>query len=292
MNSARAFLAGIIDYAGLFPPASVDMYLAVAAFAAYRSGDFRDLLGRFVLPAERLDEFASAAGSIISDDAEPWRLSAIASGDYSEVRRAIDRFNDSRCGAVCDTIETRITSPDDVARALAAFPEPFELYLEVPALDDPADLIKMISNTPASAKIRTGGIVDTAVPTSEQIYRFMQRCVTEGVPFKATAGLHHLIRGTYPLTYDVDSPKATMYGFLNIFLAAAFCASGSSESAVIGILMESNVAAFRFDEKGVWWRDHFVVDEQLAVVRQTVATSFGSCSFTEPVGEARQFQLI
>jgi hypothetical protein len=173
-----------------------------------------------------------------------------------------------------------------------AFPEPFELYLEVPALDDPADIIKTISNTPASAKIRTGGIVESAAPTSERIYRFMQGCVSEGVPFKATAGLHHLIRGTYPLTYEADSPSATMYGFLNIFLAAAFCASGSSESAVIGILTESNVAAFRFDEKGVWWRDHFVLDEQLAVVRRTVATSFGSCSFTEPVGEARKFQLI
>jgi hypothetical protein len=292
MNSARVFLAGIIDYAGLFPPATLDMHSAVAAFAEYRSGDFRDLLGRFVLPAERLDEFASAAGSILSDKVDPLRLSVIASGDYSDVRRAIDRFNDSEFGAVCDTIETRITSADDVARALAAFPEPFELYLEVPSFDDPADLIKTISSTPASAKIRTGGIVETAVPTSEQIYRFMKGCVSEGVPFKATAGLHHLIRGTYPLTYEADSPSATMYGFLNIFLAAAFCASGSSESAVIGALEESSVAAFRFDEKGVWWRDHFVLDEQLAVVRQTVATSFGSCSFTEPVGEARQFQLI
>jgi hypothetical protein len=116
--------------------------------------------------------------------------------------------------------------------------------------------------------------------------------VNEGVPFKATAGLHHLIRGEYPLTYEANSPTATMYGFLNVFLASAFCASGSSESAVLSVLEETNPRAFRFDDTGVWWRDHFVVYEQLPIVRQTVATSFGSCSFTEPVAEARNFQII
>jgi hypothetical protein len=292
MNSAREFLSGIVDYAGLFPPASLDMKAAVSAYAGYRAGGDRDLLGRFVLPWKRLSEFATAAQPVLTTNRDAWRLSVIATDDYADVRRAIDRFNDSTRGAVCDSVETPVATRDDVTMAAAAFPEPFELYLEIPSAIDPHELIAEISETPASAKIRTGGVVDTAIPTPEQVFRFISECVNEGVSFKATAGLHHLIRGPYPLTYEPHSPTAMMYGFLNVFLAAAFCASGCSESAVLSVLEETNPAAFRFDATGVWWRDHIVLYEQLAVVRQTVATSFGSCSFTEPVTEARNFHII
>ena len=122
--------------------------------------------------------------------------------------------------------------------------------------------------------------------------RFLEVSVEEGVPFKATAGLHHAIRGRYPLTYDQGSATAVMFGYLNVFFGAAFAASGTSESAVLGVLEETNAEAFRIDDRGVWWRDHVVVHEQLAVVRQTSAMSFGSCSFTEPVGEARALNLL
>jgi hypothetical protein len=292
MNSAREFLSGIVDYAGLFPPAGLDMKSAVSAYAEYHAGKDRDLLGRFVVPWKRLEEFAAELDGLAVTTDDPWKLSVIGSDAYEEVRRAIDGFNDSTDNASCDTVEAPVSSKEDVARAVTSFPEPFVLYLEVATTSDPHEIITEISKTPASAKLRTGGIVETAIPTPEQVYRFICECVNEGVPFKATAGLHHLIRGTYPLTYDVDSPTATMFGFLNVFLASAFCASGSSESAVLSVLEETHPSAFRFDDTGVWWRDHFVLYEQLAVVRQTVATSFGSCSFTEPVTEARNFQII
>jgi hypothetical protein len=83
-----------------------------------------------------------------------------------------------------------------------------------------------------------------------------------------------------------------MFGYLNIFFGAAFAAAGSSESAVLGIIDETNASAFRIDGRGVWWRDHVVVHEELAVIRETVALSFGSCSFTEPVGEARALNIL
>jgi hypothetical protein len=60
MSVSREFLRGIIDYAGLFPPTSLDMARAVASFATYSEGEDRDLLGRFILSATRLDEFSSA----------------------------------------------------------------------------------------------------------------------------------------------------------------------------------------------------------------------------------------
>ena len=56
-ESLRALLEEVIDYAGLFPPSQLSMQEAVVNYAAYRSGELGWMLGRFVVPTARLDEF-------------------------------------------------------------------------------------------------------------------------------------------------------------------------------------------------------------------------------------------
>ena len=292
MTSVRAFFSGIIDYAGLFPPAGQDMTAAVREYARHSAGPDADLLGRFVVPAARLDEFAAASAPCISPDAEKWRVSAIASEHPELTRAQVERFNSTYSAVVCDSVEMPVASYDDIAQASSAFSDDISLFLEVSPHSDPIPLLRDIAQTSASAKLRTGGVVESAIPSSDHVVRFLEVCIEEGVPFKATAGLHHAIRGKYPLTYEPSSPTAVMFGYLNVFFGAAFAASGTSESALRGILDETDAAAFRIDDLGVWWRDHVVVREQLAVVRQTMALSFGSCSFTEPVSEARSLKLL
>lgn len=292
MSSLRAFFSGIIDYAGLFPPAAQDMSSAVRDYALHSSGPDRDLMGRFVVPVSRLDEFAALSAPLIGRDAKKWKVSVIAAEHPDLTRAAVEKFNSTYAAVECDSIEMPVASYDDIAQAASAFTDDIELFLEVSPHSDPIPLLREIAQTRASAKLRTGGVLERAIPSSDQVLRFLEVCIEEGVPFKATAGLHHAIRGRYPLTYEHSSATAMMFGYLNVFLGAAFAAAGSSESAVLGILEETNAAAFRVDDRGVWWRDHVVVHEQLAVVRQTVALSFGSCSFTEPVAEARTLNLI
>jgi hypothetical protein len=292
MTELREFFSGLIDYAGLFPPASQDMEAAVREYATHSAGQDADLLGRFVVPVTRLEEFVTAISRHVQPNGAKWTVSAIAAEHPDVTRTAIDRFNSSQSVAVCDSVEMPVASYDDIVQAVAAFPDDLALFLEVSPHSDPIALLREIALTPASAKLRTGGVVESAIPASEQVVRFLEVCVEEGVPFKATAGLHHAIRGRYPLTYESSSASAVMFGYLNIFLGAAFCAAGSSRSAVLGVVEETDPARFRVDARGVWWRDHVVVHEQLAVVRQTVASSFGSCSFTEPVAEARSLKLI
>jgi hypothetical protein len=298
MTSLREFLTGIIDYAGLFPPARLDMSSAVRAYAEHRASAEQDLLGRFVVPAARLDEFSAAASALLPRHGEPWRLSVIGGNDLDRTRASLDHFNavhnlGSAAGhAVCDTVELPVGSHDDIGNAVAIFDESLSLFLEVSSAADPAYLISAIADTPASAKLRTGGVVESAIPTPDRVLKFIELCVDNGVPFKATAGLHHAIRGRYPLTYEQNSPIVTMFGYLNIFFAAAFCAAGTSPGTVLGALEETDPSQFRCDDVGVWWQDHVVIHEQLSVVRQAVATSFGSCSFSEPVDEARNLHLI
>src|SRR5438552_3294700 len=49
----RALLAGVVDYAGLFPPARLPLDQAIRRYAEYRQGTDAWMLGRFVCPAAR-----------------------------------------------------------------------------------------------------------------------------------------------------------------------------------------------------------------------------------------------
>ena len=55
-DSLRHFLAGFIDYAGLFPPAALRLSEAIRNHRRYLGGDHGWLLGRFVVPVDRLEE--------------------------------------------------------------------------------------------------------------------------------------------------------------------------------------------------------------------------------------------
>ncbi|MEZ4387394.1 MAG: hypothetical protein R3D98_07400 [Candidatus Krumholzibacteriia bacterium] len=56
MDARASLLEGLIDYAGLFPPAALDLPTALRRYDAHQRGNDARLLGRFVLPAARLPE--------------------------------------------------------------------------------------------------------------------------------------------------------------------------------------------------------------------------------------------
>ena len=61
--SARALLAAVVDYAGLFPPAALPMADGGGGVCRGQDGPDAWMLGRFVLTAARLAEFAEALAS-------------------------------------------------------------------------------------------------------------------------------------------------------------------------------------------------------------------------------------
>jgi hypothetical protein len=129
------------------------------------------------------------------------------------------------------------------------------------------------------AKIRTGGVTADAFPPVDFIAQFIRACRDHGVVFKATAGLHHPLRCVKPLTYEANAPTGTMHGFVNVFMAAAI-ADRAEE-----VLTASD---FSFDDDAASWRDVRVSTEEIATMRRTLATSFGSCSFEEPIADLKE----
>ena len=303
-NASRVLLEGIVDYAGLFPPASVSLPHAVRDYAHYRASGTGWMLGRFICPASSLNEFSKVGETFLPRDAGaiPWRLSVIGSGNPSSDADIIADFNQrhrvcfEECGAIVDAYETRVTGSQDIARISDALPSDVSLYFELPANHDPSTLIEAVAAAGHRAKLRTGGVTSDAFPSSTSVARFLACCIQLNVPCKATAGLHHALRGDYRLTYDEQSDSSRMFGFVNVFLAAALLASGAREIDAIAMLDESDWSRFTVNDLQIGWlgpEGAHVLDRVLiAQVRQQVLTSFGSCSFTEPVNECRDLGLL
>lgn len=297
--SARLLLEGLVDYAGLFPPARLDMAPAVRQYAEHLRSDAAWMLGRFIVPAARLQEFEDAAAALLPRDTDtaPWAISVLGGTDPAEDAERVWAFNERHAHraigrAVIDTMELRADDASAAERVARSVPAAVTAYVEIPVAEDASDLIGVLRGVGARAKARLGGVTADAFPPPAAVARFIRACADAGVPFKATAGLHHPLRGDYRLTYDADSPTGTMYGFLNVFLAAALAAQGLDLAELERILTESDPAALQFDGLGVSWRGRRLDLDDLRHLRARAAVAFGSCSFSEPVAELRALHII
>lgn len=289
----RTLLTHLVDYAGLFPPAELDMPAAVAEYAAGRDGADGWALGRFIAPAGRLSELHQALMPRHPTPAGRWRVSVLLGTEVGADLQAIGRFTSAAAGgATVDAVELKAGTPALVRQAAGRLPRELETYVEIPIDRDPAALVGALAETGLRAKVRTGGVTADAFPSPDDLVRFLRACLEAEVPFKATAGLHHPLRSTYRLTYAPDSPTGTMYGYLNLFLAAAFLRGGATDADARLLLEETDAAAFRFDADGVGWHTLRVTTSDLARLRAESAIAFGSCSFREPIDDLTLLHLL
>lgn len=299
MSAIRVLLRNSIDYAGLFPPAGLPMSQAAANYARYRADAAAWALGRFILPASRLPELAATAQETfqVQPDTRPWRLSVLAGPDLEADLDQVAAFNHRHASAgsapaTVDTLEVKASSVGGIEDTMRRIPGHLQVYLEVPIDQDPAPLIGAIARQGAGAKVRTGGITRDAFPRTSDLVRFLQTCIGARVPFKATAGLHHPLRAEYRLTYAPDSASGMMFGFLNLFLATSLLQAGMSQDQASRVLEETSPQVLQVDDGWISWRDHRLGLEVLRDVRENVLHSFGSCSFTEPIGELEGLHLL
>ena len=157
LDARRAALAQLIDHAPLFPPASLPMPEALDEDRRARADESSWLLARLVWPASRLDELED----------EDRALSVLLDGPYSGDPRA-------------QAIETRWESGLEGLTG--------EVYVELPLDDELEERVAELAERGLRAKVRCGG---AEVPSRAELGRFLRVCRDAGVPFKATAGLHH-----------------------------------------------------------------------------------------------------
>ncbi|MGB0124599.1 MAG: hypothetical protein WA419_12575 [Silvibacterium sp.] len=285
MTAIRVLMRDLVDYAGLFPPASLDMVSAVRRYREYLTGKNRWALGRFVVPASRLGEFSAAFEEVCCGEREPvWPLSVLLSGDAAKDAVAMNAL--ARGPVSLDCVEMKTASPAQTELLLKGLQSGPMAYVEF-APGSAAEFLAVLARFGARAKIRTGGVTAEAFPSAEMVAEFLAACAREQVAFKATAGLHHAVRGAYRLTYEPESAVATMHGFVNVFLAAVLAYRRVEVRALIATVEEKDASAFVFGEDNVRWHGFDAGVDEIEAVRREFAISYGSCSFTEPIEEAK-----
>ena len=280
-SSVRKLLTELIDYAGLFPPASLPLSAAVKNFEQCRESEFGWMLGRFVIPAFRLAE--------LGDSSLP--VSVLAGDNLGHDLKRIQDFQRHPSASI-EAIEVKAATVENVRHVSENVPSEIPIFFEVPAGVGSPMLLAAIAEEASCAKIRTGGIIADAFPNTSDIVRFLELSGVYGVPFKATAGLHHPMRGLHALTDQDQSPTVMMHGFLNLFLAACFVRHHLDARAVAKLLEEQSPQALQFDDVGVRWRDHLLTTDQISATRDQFAVSFGSCSLQEPIDDLKALGIL
>lgn len=281
--SLRRLLGAAIDYAGLYPPAGLPMDRAVANYEAYLVSADRWALGRFVSPAARLPELELALDDL-GPGSDPWRVSATLGPDWDADARAIEAFG-HRSDAEVDAVEGRVLDPAAVEGLAARFPG-ITVYGEVVLAPNGIEpVLDALAARGLAAKARLGGVTADAFPGADAIAAFLVGTAERGLAFKATAGLHHLRRGRYPLTYERDSLVAPMYGYLNLGVAAALAQAGAGAAEVRAVLLAEGTDAIRLEGEDLCWRGRRIAPGETERLRGRFH-GFGSCSFREPLDEA------
>lgn len=290
MSVIRTLMKSLIDYAGLFPPAGLDMEKSVHNYADYRRGEHAWMLGKFVVPISRLNEFQAAAERLAAPD-DPWPLSVLGGNDAAKDRKDLTLFA-TRLGprpwARIASLELKASSVEDVQRLSVGTEIP--TFFEIPIQEDPRFLLDAIREEKGFAKVRTGGTKPGMVPSPEELSRFLDLARSR-VAFKATAGLHHALRSMRPLTYETGCDSDLMHGFLNV-LAASVAATREMYRFLPSILEERDIRGFDFGDSGLSWHGHELTLEQASQARNAFFLSFGSCSFEEPVAELKALKLL
>lgn len=295
LESLRTLLTGAIDYAGLFPPSQLSMAEAVVNYALNRSSQHNWMLGRFVLPVARLSEFLDIADHYFTHGGQKgWRLSVLAGENINETIRQVTNFNEQNAAnVVVDSLEVKANTVSKIENTVSALPPGLTTYFEIGISDNFIDLISTLAFRGQRAKIRTGGMVPEDFPKSSDVIRFVRACVAANVPYKATAGLHHPIRCFRPLTYSANGPKGTMHGFLNLFLMTGFARKSSKPKRLEELMEEEFDEVFKFEESKISWRDTNHLDNaEIEQLRIAGITSFGSCSFDEPVADLQGLGIL
>lgn len=293
-----ALLDGLIDFAGLFPPAELDMEPMVQAYHAAGVDDRGWMLGRVIVPVSRLKEFEVAAAHLLPDEeeADPWCISALTrpcgdEGLPSDLA-TIETFNalhaDPAAGrAIIDVIELKGSAARTIDEALDVIPDALFPFIEIPVSGDVRGLFAVLAGSDAGAKVRTGGVTPDLYPSAAELAAFLAAAARSGVPFKATAGLHH------PLPNDNPVVPARQHGFLNVFLAAAIAWKHELDVATIEHLLETcDPEAFDFGDETARLDGVEVSRDDIEEGRLGFAISFGSCSMEEPWDDLRALGLL
>lgn len=287
----RALLDSVIDYAGLFPPARLDMASAVAEYAKHLRGPEAWMVSRFACPAARLTELGeSLATSPLRDQDLPIGVTVIgtrAAGpdefrsalaqDAERLQNFADNFDHVADIEAFEVFKPIGIDAGDAVRKLKPFAA-IDVFLEVGWDDDQASALhEIVDHEWLGAKARTGGLEAKDFPSSDQLAGFLHEVMSLDLRFKLTAGMHHPLRHPDPLI------GADQHGFLNVAVVLALMQEHNlTRDQVASVLDDGDPVNFVFGLDSFGYRDQEVGLPAIDDMR-TLFLSYGCCSVADPI---------
>jgi hypothetical protein len=271
-------LAGLCDDAALFPPGNLPLVEAVPAHVEHLASGHRGLVGPFVVSAADVPALGTLLGSAEAGSfevavtvPEPSGLAAAlsAAAGVPQVRVVAVEV------AVPIGVDPAQVVPD-LDSAVTDRPD-LEAYVELPRDDRRPALLAALAATRYHAKLRTGGVRADLYPDEDELAAAVLACVTAGVAFKATAGLHHAVRNTDHTT------GFEQHGFLNLLAAVDAAQRGADHGEVAALLAQRDAAAVAARVAAL--------DGRAGPVRDAFH-SFGTCSIDDPRTELTALGLL
>jgi len=289
-------LSKSIDYAGLFPPASLPLSEALEMFRRYLNGRESWIIASIVLPIDRLTE---AAGFLPET---PFRLTAIFRRNddsnlwlscLKEDCEHLRAFLSAHPQVAIQALEIPLPKSGDAGATakrvaeLVPLVNGYRVFLELPLGDGPEELAAMIAALERhrlalwGLKMRMGGTVSGAFPAASTVADVLATVRDHRVPIKFTAGLHH------PLRHWDNDIGVHMHGFINVLMAAMFAYACRLPSKNIEtILADEQSKNFVFSGNVARWLDLPIRTELIEDLRRLIV-GFGSCSVDEPLHDLR-----
>ena len=273
-DHTAALCAGLFDDAALFPPGDAPMADAVPAHRQL-SSRFGGLVGPFVVPAARLDELAA---QLEDGDRIPVSLIAGTGALPAALARVVA---DPRLTLAAVEVSGAVDGPaaaEAVRVVEDVLPPGTPVAVELPRTAARDDVLDALTGTGYRAKLRTGGVRADLFPDPEELAGTLAACTSRGLALKCTAGLHHAVRHTDPVTGFAH------HGFLNVLLAVDALAAGAPPLVAAAWLGEERPSTVGAAVRS--WTPARVTRAR------AVFTSFGTCSVAEPVHDLIALGLL
>jgi hypothetical protein len=276
-----------LDDAAVFPPGSLPLGQAVPAHLAHRESAQAPLVGPFVVAASSLPSLGELVRHL-PPRSFPLSVTVPGPGSVRTSLEAAYRIPAVDVRAVEVSVPSGVVDVGDVVAALdlalrgevgrTSDGRRVTVFVEVPRDERRGALIHQLAGTAYLAKLRTGGVRSDLYPDAFELGSAIVALVRAGVPFKATAGLHHAVCNTDAAT------GFEQHGFLNALVAVAAVLDGADaiEAAVLLADRDGVGLAASLD---AW------PTGQAEQVRR-VFRSIGTCSIDEPVSDLIDLGLL
>ncbi len=244
------------DDAAIFPPGNLPLADAITAHHAHRAAPYARLVGPLVVALADLSGL-TGAGPLDIAVVVPDAIGAAAAITQVEALDGVRLVALEVADAGIAELRDAICEPAGVT-----------VYVELPRDERRGAVIAALAGTSYRAKLRTGGTRAEAYPDEAELAAAVVDLTAAGVPFKATAGLHHPLRNTDPST------GFEQHGILNLLAATAAAQGGAGVDEVAAVLAERDPARVPVP------------------AGEVLLGSVGTCSIDEPVAELTGLGLL